>query len=214
MNRNDDGKTKRNNKWQLWIAVATTAIAAVGAIATWAYNEQQSRFREIETVEKFFPHLVSTDRRLSNMAKLTVKNLLSDPELADRLIQAAVEVTSDDAATKPELTSKELGERRAARAPTATIEGWAYLGNYIDGNWQTRYFDFSANADPQQFVTHTLRVREVTGALNLRLNMPTPEGTFPPVIDVLEPGTEVRLLEVQRWQSSSYMWGRVAITKK
>jgi len=209
--KDSDHSEAKNDKWQRRIALATTAIAAVGAIATWVYNAQQTRFREIETVEMFFQHLISPDRRLSNMAKLTVKSLLSDKKLADQLILAAIEVTSEEAATQPELSASELDERRAARA--AMAEGWAYLGNKPNGTWQTRYFDFPVDADPQQFITgdRVLRVREATGSLNLRQNMPTPEGTFPQVIDVLDPGTVVEVQEIHAWQSTGYMWAKVVI---
>jgi len=208
---NGNHNDAKNNKWQRRIALATTAIAAVGAIATWVYNTQQTRFREIEVVEKFFEHLVSPDQRLSNMAKLTVEKLLSNKELANQLIQAAVEVTTEEEATQLNLSSSQLDKRRTARVDR--IEGWAYLGNKSNGTWQTRYFDFKANDNPLKFTEGDgkLRVREATGSLNLRQNMPNPDGTFPPVIDVLDPGTEVSVQEVRAWQSTGYMWAKVVV---
>ncbi len=206
---NDDSKTKAG-WWHQLTALATVASAGVGALATCVYNEQQTRFREIETVEKFFPHLISTDRRLSNMAKLTVRTLLSNPELADRLIRASVEVTTEEAATKPEISPEELTQRREARKKEA--HGWAYLGDYSKsaGMWQTRYFDFPPGANPDDFTGNELKVRAETGSLNLRINMPTPAGTFPPVVDVLAPGQKVLVLDVKAWQSTGYMWAKIS----
>lgn len=207
---NDNGKNKAEGRQRLIIAVATTAIAAVGAIATILYNQQQTRFQEIETVERFFPHLVSTDNRLNEMARLTVKSLLTDPKLADDLIKASVKVTTERAATQAELTPAELAEIRPTGVTQA--QGWVYLGEYsfAEKTWNTRYFDFEVGALPKDLQGETLKVREETGALNVRRGMPTPDGRFPGVTDVLKPRSKVTIDEVRPWQQTGFMWARIS----
>jgi hypothetical protein len=90
-------------------------------------------------------------------------------------------------------------------------EGWAYLGHYVAGRneWKTRYFDFNIDTDPQELEGKSITVRERTGALNVRAGMPTPEGAFRKVVDVLHPGTRANVHEVQEWQSTGYTWARI-----
>jgi hypothetical protein len=39
--------------------------------------------------------------------------------------------------------------------------------------------------------------------------MPTPDGRFLKIIDVLKPGSEATVQEVHEWHSTGYMWARI-----
>jgi hypothetical protein len=56
-------------------------------------------------------------------------------------------------------------------------------------------------------------VLEETGSLNIREGMPTLLGKFRKVIDVLKPGSEVKIHNVKEWHSTGYMWAEVSYVK-
>ena len=231
------GSSKDSKWWQPLIAAATVCIAGVGAWATNLYNDRQVYLQELEAVEKFFPHLVSEDSRLSAMARRTVKKVLRDKALAQELINDSVKLVSERDARPPgnlqvdqarlvELAEL-VGERIQAnikpvekRPPVSktppvtatkvsTQEGWAYMGEYAGGYWRTRYFDFSDKDDPKLLKGAVYSVRERTGALNVRLGMPKPDGEFPQVIDVLKVGVEATFEDIKDWQGTGYMWAKI-----
>jgi hypothetical protein len=99
-----------------------------------------------------------------------------------------------------------------------TSEGWAYIGYWIknEKQWETRYFDFMQyqNPDPLTLLKiENITVRKITGDLNIRESMPSPDGTFHDVIDVLKPGKAVKILDIKEWQSSGYIWAKINYKK-
>lgn len=239
---NKQESKKETKWWQPLIAVATVIIAGVGAWATSIYNARQAQLQEMETVQKFFPYLVSDDPRLNAMARHSIKRVLRDKQLAQALIQDSVKIITEREATASPITSpssrpvesfpqlkakimEPLTEKstksarkdmlkarpKAAKPDIKKVEseGWAYLGDFSNNEWQTRYFDFPDTQDPNQLAGKTINVREQTGSLNVRLGMPTPGGEFPQIINVLRVGMTVTVKEVKNWQSTGYMWAKI-----
>jgi hypothetical protein len=99
---------------------------------------------------------------------------------------------------------------------TSTLQAepkWAYLGEYSknDKKWRTRYFDFEDTDPPHSLKSNIPRsVRKITGSLNVRSDMPTPDGRFPEVVDILKVGSQVSILAVKSWQETGYMWAQIS----
>jgi hypothetical protein len=158
----------------------------------------------------------SEDRRANVVAKFYTKEVLdiiqegSNPDNVrstarkafDKISAAKVYKVDDSDIKPPETPGVSTTEKR---------KGWAYLGTYDakDQHWETRYFDFNLNIDPKTFVGKTLKVRNKTGALNVRNSMPNEWARFGRIIDVLKPGTEVEIKEVKAWSSTGYMWAQI-----
>jgi hypothetical protein len=99
-------------------------LGFLGFIATSHYNSGQIKISSIKTVEKFFPHLSSSDQRVSGAAIESIAAI--DPNLA---LQLAQEFENKDAlywfAQNPQL-------RTEANMALSLINGWEPAKNIID----------------------------------------------------------------------------------
>jgi hypothetical protein len=97
--------------------------------------------------------------------------------------------------------------RPAAAGPTR--QGWVFLGTYADSSWATRYLDFPGRIVPAQLAGKSLKVRQATGALNVRANLFYEPG-YDRIIDVLAPGSTVTLDSIGSFSGGGYyIWARV-----
>jgi hypothetical protein len=97
--------------------------------------------------------------------------------------------------------------RPAAAGPTR--QGWVFLGTYADSSWATRYLDFPGRIVPGQLAGKSLKVRQATGALNVRANLFYEPG-YDRIIDVLAPGSTVTLDSIGSFSGGGYyIWARV-----
>ncbi|WP_207063996.1 SH3 domain-containing protein [Motiliproteus sp. SC1-56] len=204
--------------------LSTVVIAALGLYFTHSYNERQgardfqaqihqTRVLEMQTVEKFIPHL-SGDEETKKIALLAITSLGS-PEFATKFAQLSPSEGTEAAADQIMRTATPAGQDKVPEAvvssPTREREGWAYVGHYVDssGRWKTRYFDINEAIQPASLVGQRLTVRAQTGALNVREGMPNLGGSFKPVIGALKPGSQVEIVEVKEWLSSGYIWAKI-----
>jgi hypothetical protein len=65
--------------------VSGTLIFAMGGICTYNYNQQQLRLQEIQTIEKFIPHLMGNEQ--SKRAAILAISSLTNAELAGKFAQ-------------------------------------------------------------------------------------------------------------------------------
>lgn len=226
----ENQQSGRKDLWDRFSTISTflssVVVAVIGLYITTEYNENQAlrasetqkyqtRVLEMQTIEKFIPHLSGKEEETKKVALLALTSLGS-PEFATRFAQlspskgtqAAADVIMATAQSKAQV---EVFRPVVTKTNQISKSGWAYLGHYVnnDGRWETKYFKFSDNAQPSSFIGKTLQVRAETGQLNVRVDMPTPFGLFPKVIDVLKTGSSVTIQDVQEWQSSGYMWAKI-----
>jgi tetratricopeptide (TPR) repeat protein len=80
---------KKNKKdfWDVLSAVAPILAAVVialgGTYFTWTYNQQQLKLQQIQTIEKFIPHLLGDEK--SKRAAILAISSLGDDKLASRM---------------------------------------------------------------------------------------------------------------------------------
>jgi len=72
--------------------------------------------------------------------------------------------------------------------------------------WRTRYFGFAVNTAPDKLPE---KLKVASAALNVRANMPTSDGSFVEVIDVLKQGQEVTVLKKKAWQKTGFWWSKI-----
>lgn len=223
------GGSKKKDMWDrfstLSTFLSTVVIAALGLYFTHVYNERQStrdhqtqtyqtRILEMQTVEKFIPHLTG-DEETKKVALLALTSLGS-PEFATRFAKLNPSEGTESAADVIMATATAAAQTQVPVATSTSSEGlakegWAYLGHYLRDRktWKTKYFSFDDKTHPDDLRDEKLEVRERTGALNVRIGMPTPDGRFPNVVDVLKPGSTVVVVDVQEWHSTGYMWAKI-----
>jgi hypothetical protein len=95
---------------------------------------------------------------------------------------------------------------------------WIYIGtyNYKDRRWITKYVDIPNGFDPNVFSVATdpkrgfYRVRDETGALNVRFGSFSATGDFPPTTSrPLQPGKEVHIKSMAQWFDSGNWWATI-----
>ncbi|MCP4075109.1 MAG: hypothetical protein GY744_02865 [Gammaproteobacteria bacterium] len=223
-------KSQQGQEKDLWdrfstvsVFLSTVVIAALGSYFTYSYNKQQgilehqtqvhqTKILEMQTVEKFIPHLTS-DEKTKEIALLALTTLGSS-EFATKFSQLSPSTGSDAAADTIMRTAVTLEQKQIPPPLTSTAnaekEGWAYVGHYVNSKWKTRYFEIDLDAKPELLKGEVLVVREETGALNVREGMPTFTGSFKSIIGALNPGSKAKILKVEEWLSSGYMWAQIA----
>lgn len=228
-------KSQRNRKKDVWdriagvaallTTIATIALGVAGFWFTHSYNTRQIRISEMQTVEKFIPYLTAENQKQKKWALLVITSLGS-PEFVTKLAkidssagtQAAADVvmatgSSNDQQELPaSVTSKPASsEAQPGAADSKKKKGWVYLGHYVETErrWEKRYFDFGNISSPDSMVSSTPTVRRETGTINVRTGMPSLAGEFQKVCDVLKPPSQVKILAVQEWYSTGYMWAQI-----
>lgn len=227
--------TTSNGKtfWDVLPAISTflssVVLGVVALMVNASYTERQSvraeeaqkqqrQLNQVQTLVAFMPHLSSSTPETREAAlfgisalgytdlalKLTTLHQGGDPQASRQVADAIMRDapgSSDTTAATPQA---------APGAATTRDLGWIYLGDYSAGRWTTRYLDLAGNAAPTTLVGQTFAVRSETGALNVRVGMPTDQGEFPRISRALSPGTRVRILEVRPWLTTGYQWARVS----
>ncbi len=198
-------------------------IGIIGTLITVFYKEQNnyldrlnSKMSEIQTARTFIDHITSKNE---DEIRLSYEILQKSKVFKDYEDSKSFQVIVDYAMAN----IRPIEQKAAPVAKTGELvpksgelDGWAYLGHYVrdTGKWKTRYFEFPESELPADIkATKDLKVRTITGKLNVRLNMPNPMGEFFEIIDILEPGTEVEVDDVQQWQESGFYWAKIKYSK-
>jgi hypothetical protein len=76
---NGDDTTPKKDFWDILSAigplVAGLIVSGIGAVFTYNYNQRQIEIQEVQTVEKFFPHLLSDNQESKELAILAISSL-------------------------------------------------------------------------------------------------------------------------------------------
>jgi hypothetical protein len=179
------------------------------------FDRNQLNLQRLETVEKLYSELVSAEVTRRETAIKLIKNS-GDDQLATRVAEVFSKPNTPNAALE-DVFAKPTTAPIPAPPSSATvqaggrkeIQGWAYLGDFSDGHWKSRYFEFDPAVTPASLQGSSQVVSEEKGALNVRSGMPTLFGAFPDVVDVLPPKTQVKILSVKPWVTSSYQWAYI-----
>ncbi len=229
----EDSNSKPKDFWDKVGVFSTFLSSVVIAIAALIVNstlnarqqqrdnearQQQHQLAKVQTLSSFMPHLSGTPE--SRETALYAIQALGYSDLATRLAQYTNSQTAGDTIMRtafPSTPVRQEGEVGAQAplpaAPQSSREGeigWAYVGDYSDGTWRTRYLDFNVSELPTGLLSKVLRVRTETGALNVRAQMPNDNGEFSSVVAVLPPNAKIRILEVRQWSTTGYIWARVS----
>jgi hypothetical protein len=196
-----------------------SSFKAREAAASAEQRKKDDQLARIKALSDFMPHLSGTGAERE--AALFAISALGWPDLTLRLAGLRPDVATSSAAVD--------GTMRGAPAtlpPTVAVAtpapagpsetaplGWVYLGDWTGTEWRTRYLDFDPKASPSSIAGKVVEVRRSTGQLNVRRGLPTPEGEFPSVVAVLQPGQRLRVGSVQAWQSTGYQWAPATLER-
>jgi len=181
-------------------------------------KKEQQRINELENKLEEQQEIIT---RLENQKKQT-----SDTRLAKEIEkdinskQEEKQVTFSEILNKEEKFAKIQSDlfksknqltytRRPFEVENLVKTGWVYLGQYNRGEkiWENAYFYFDKRIDPKVLVGQKIRVS--AESINIRSGIPTPEGRFLGVTDVLNNGASVEITEIQEWRNTGYMWAHI-----
>jgi len=92
---------------------------------------------------------------------------------------------------------------------TAVQIGWVFLGTYNGKSWDSTYFDIEDTTKPESLDGKKITVS--AKALNVRSAKPNALGKMGTIEFTLSGGDRVKILEVDEWFSSGYIWARVEL---
>jgi hypothetical protein len=152
-------------------------------------------------------------RRICNTA-------LSSQEAENRREQISpppgeIKVDTTPSAPVPPPKGQEARSSSPSAPPNEGDRYWVYLGTFRDGKWLTKYLDIPDNFDPAKFSVDKdakkgkYKVREQTGALNVRFGSFSPTGEFPPTTSPLQPSKEVQIRSIAQWFDSGNWWATI-----
>jgi hypothetical protein len=208
------------------VFISSVIIGGVALFMNHGYNERQSkqstrmqenqhRLAKIEALVKFMPHLSGSEEQQTSA--LFAINTIGYPDLALRLSELKKNRTASNTLMR-EATATIVPTKKESVQPVKAEKelGWIYIGDFsgVTKKWNTRYLDFNRNAGPSSLKEQTYKVRTETGALNLREAMPNENAEFAQIKRALQPGTEVKILEIRPWSTTGYNWARVAGVKE
>ncbi|HEY4942487.1 MAG TPA: hypothetical protein VII56_13750 [Rhizomicrobium sp.] len=139
---------------------------------------------------------------MSNYADPEVASQLSDIYPEDMEITIAVDRTI----ARPDITAPAVHQGDGKR-----YDGWIYLGTYDDRQkkWVTKYLDFAEATLPTALEGNSYAVPRSTGAVNLRTDLPNFFGHFGDVLKALQPGVNVKIINVKKYNSAGFWWAQV-----
>jgi hypothetical protein len=231
LNKANVESAPKRRTWDALPAISTFLSSVVlGAVALWVNStyserqsirareaqEQQQKLNRVQTLVAFMPHLSSTSE--TREVALFGIAALGYPDLALKLTQLRKSDTPQSGPNVADAIMRNASASVPLQAPvdvsrpakgTSDEIGWVYLGNYSGGQWSTQYLSFSSSTSPDSLVGQTHSVHAKTGALNVRVGMPTEQGEFLGITRTLPAGAKVRILEVHPWLTTGYIWARV-----
>ena len=105
-----------------------------------------------------------------------------------------------------EQSSKIAVTEQTIMAPPPAIglgkQGWVYLGEYTEGVWKTRYFDFGPAVKPAALIDRELRV--AVHSVNVRTKKFSGD-----IFKALLKGQVVQIDKVEKYPFTNYMWALV-----
>jgi hypothetical protein len=185
-----------------------------GVASSWLSQKNEERkvhLDEIRMIREFLPYLAQDSTRQYALISLYLSNY---QELAIRLCQVDQSLVAGSgcdqllANARPKSTGSQKQDS-VAEQPLAENEGWIYVGTYASTKWESWYLEGIEGLAPEQLRGRAFRVRDVTGSLNVRPQLPSPTRGFGAIKIVLKEGQNVAIRSVSRWGTGNYIWARV-----
>ncbi|MCP3895622.1 MAG: hypothetical protein GY706_13490 [Bacteroides sp.] len=176
---------------------------------------ERRRIYSLEVIERFVPYVADGSKR--RKVALVALSELGQTELATKFSQLYAD--EDTTAAVDQIQSQAISDKQKVvpepvKAGTlapgdSTSKGWVYLGHFDGSVWKTRYLDFPPSYKPGDLQNRSFKVRDETGALNVRSGPPGLLGRTKSIIAVLAQGSTVLLKGSPELTLSGYVWHQV-----
>jgi len=90
-------------------------------------------------------------------------------------------------------------------------QGWLFLGTYESDQWATSYLNNIKKLKPNELIGKSFSIRNSS---NIRTGKPTEYAEFLPIVESLKTGAAVKIIKVEPWSSTNYMWAAVEYNNK
>jgi len=82
--------------------------------------------------------------------------------------------------------------------------GWLYLGEFSDGNWTNKHFNFSKTQDPGKLNGKIIQL--TSQSINVRTKKLTGD-----IVKILKKGEKVKIIKVQNYPFTDYVWAEIEL---
>ena len=192
-----DSKTVKPVK-DIWDKVAAVApiisgmlIFSMGGYFTYSYNQQQLRLQEIQTIEKFIPHLMGNDQ--SKRAAILAISSLTNAELAGKFAQIFASKGTVSALQSMAETGTESDKSSASTALAKALENIAAREsklNEMETAFQQALNEKNGQAAP---VTDGINQIEEANHLERLADMCRSRGQMPVAESLLKQAVNIRI---------------------
>jgi DNA repair exonuclease SbcCD ATPase subunit len=165
-------------------------------------NEKHKVESDLKEIEDKYDNL---RKSYNDLAKLETEKIQNINEL-NKTIQLKTAVANVHA-IESQLSNLPVDKKQVEAETTSEPDlktAWVYLGEFENGLWKTRYFDFANNEKPRNLVGKTVRVS--SQSINVREKMLTGK-----VVEILHKGDAVKIEEVDNYPLTDYMWAQINI---
>jgi hypothetical protein len=165
-------------------------------------NEKHKVESDLKEIEDKYDNL---RKSYNDLAKLETEKIQNINEL-NKTIQLKTAVANVHA-IESQLSNLPVDKKQVEAETTSEPDlktAWVYLGEFENGLWKTRYFDFANNEKPRNLVGKTVRVS--SQSINVREKMLTGK-----VVKILHKGDAVKIEEVDNYPLTDYMWAQINI---
>jgi hypothetical protein len=163
-------------------------------------NEKHKVESDLKEIEDKYDNL---RKSYTHLAKLETEKIQNIDEL-NKTIQLKTAVANVHA-IESQLSNLPVDKRQAEVETTSKPDlktAWVYLGEFENGVWKTRYFDFANNEKPKNLVGETVRVS--SQSINVREKVLTGN-----VVKILHKGDAVKIEKVDNYPLTDYMWAQI-----
>jgi myosin heavy subunit len=163
-------------------------------------NEKHKVESDLKEIEDKYDNL---RKSYTHLAKLETEKIQNINEL-NKTIQLKTAVANVHA-IESQLSNLPVDKRQAEAETTSKPDlktAWVYLGEFENGVWKTRYFDFANNEKPKNLVGETVRVS--SQSINVREKVLTGN-----VVKILHKGDAVKIEKVDNYPLTDYMWAQI-----
>jgi len=222
-----DNKNKPTEWLDLWVKFLTFVSTTVIAVMAFQLNSKgeasKSNQNALDTIIKVIALNASEKQAEQNAGQALMSELSNDEflstffpnfsnstQIKNIINRLREQVYTQGVAIKPVLPINTI--QSSGNQKNLLSGRWVYIGQYDKANnrWDTKYLVGMPNDSdaPESLIGKTLKVNRQTGALNVRSG-PATETSIAPVIDVIPPGQDVTIEQVQSAGKNPHYWGKL-----
>jgi len=166
-------------------------------------DEKEAELKEVEKeLERKNLNIRQKQNQFAEQVLSEVKND-SEIERKDEIKKAVAQV-HDIENQQSDLPGFKTLKQDLSFVDTNIKTGWLYLGEFRDGNWINKHFNFSKKQDPSKLNGKTIQL--TSQSINVRTKKLTGD-----IVKILKKGEKVEIIKVKNYPFTNYVWAEIEL---